>query len=370
MDEKIFELAKELRHELHSHPELSNEESWTKGRLMEFLRKNTNLEIVDRGLWFYAIYRAGEGKKNIAFRADFDAIPVADEIDAPYKSQVPGVGHKCGHDGHAASLAAFAADVDQNGADNNVFFVFQHAEEIGDGAKYAAEVIDEWNIDEIYAFHNGSGMKAGAVNLRNDTICCASKGMEITFTGAPAHAGQPQKGKNPAFAISTIVNAIPGLIDPAEHEGLILCTVIQINVGERAFGCSASKGQLLLTIRAQKEAEMDELQAALERMTKEQCEKYGLEYSFAFYDAFPETANNPECADKVRTACAKLGVPVVEMEEPMRGSEDFGYYLKRTKGALFWLGNGEDYPPLHTVKYDFIDDEIKTIGAIFRELTK
>lgn len=370
MDERNFKLAEELRHELHSHPEMSNEENWTKKHLIDFLKEHTKLEVVDRGLWFYAVYRAGEGRKNIAFRADFDAIPVEDEIEAPYRSSIPGMGHKCGHDGHAAALAGFALEVDQKGADNNIYFLFQHAEEIGDGARYCDAMIDECGIQEIYAFHSNSGVALGTVGLRNDTICCASKGMEISFTGAPAHASQPETGINPAFAIATIVNAIPGLIDPGTHKGLILCTVIQIDVGERAFGCSASKGRLLLTIRAQYEAEMDALQADLERLTKEQSEKYGLGFSFAFYDEFPETANTPEAADKVRAVCKELNLPVEEMTEPTRGSEDFGYYTKKTSGAFFWLGNGEDYPPLHTAGFDFIDDHIKTVAEIFTRLAR
>ncbi|HQC35948.1 MAG TPA: amidohydrolase, partial [Bacillota bacterium] len=38
MDPKIYELAVQLRHELHQHPELSGEEFWTKARLIRFLK--------------------------------------------------------------------------------------------------------------------------------------------------------------------------------------------------------------------------------------------------------------------------------------------------------------------------------------------
>src|SRR6476660_3691226 len=113
MDKKNLELAKQLRHELHQHPELSNHEAWTKQHLIDFLKKHTKLEIVDRGLWFYAIYRTGEDKKNIAYRADFDALPIEETIDIPYASEFPGISHKCGHDGHSASLAGFALEIDQ-----------------------------------------------------------------------------------------------------------------------------------------------------------------------------------------------------------------------------------------------------------------
>ncbi|MBR7147779.1 MAG: amidohydrolase, partial [Firmicutes bacterium] len=64
INEKNFELAKKLRHELHAHPELSMEEKWTKQHLMDFLKANTTKwEIVDRGDWFYAAYKAENPKK-------------------------------------------------------------------------------------------------------------------------------------------------------------------------------------------------------------------------------------------------------------------------------------------------------------------
>lgn len=63
MESRNLELVKNLRHQLHKHPEISNKEIWTKNHLISFLKDNTRLEIVDKGLWFYAIYRAGEGKK-------------------------------------------------------------------------------------------------------------------------------------------------------------------------------------------------------------------------------------------------------------------------------------------------------------------
>ena len=128
MEIKNLELIKQLRHELHQHPELSNQEAWTKQYLMDFLKAHTNLEIVDKGLWFYGIYRAGKSKRNIAFRADFDAVPIEETINISYGSKNPGISHKCGHDGHAACLAGFAMEIDQKGADKNIFFLFQHAE--------------------------------------------------------------------------------------------------------------------------------------------------------------------------------------------------------------------------------------------------
>ncbi|QUG42911.1 amidohydrolase [Psychrobacillus sp. INOP01] len=370
MESKNLELAIQLRHELHQHPELSNYEKWTKQYLITFLKNHTKLEVVDKGKWFYAIYRAGEDKQNIAFRADFDALPMAEVINIPHASQFPGVSHKCGHDGHSASLAGFALEIDQKGADKNIFFLFQHAEETGDGAIQCATFIKENNINEIFAYHNLSGMAFNTVNVIDGTAQCASKGMTIHMEGSPAHASQPENGVNPSFAIAKIIEAIPGFVSPEENEGIILCTVIQVNIGERAFGMSASKGELLLTIRALYEEELNRLQKNLEDLAIAQAEKFGIKVSFSYNDEFPETVNHKESSDKIRRVCDAKGLQLVELSEAFRPSEDFGHYLKLTKGAMCYIGNGEDYPHVHTHQYDFRDDIIETAVELFKGLAK
>jgi len=370
MDPKHLELAIALRRELHRHPEVSCEEQWTKQRLMDFLREHTDLEIVDRGAWFYAAYRAGEGRRNIAFRADFDAIPMPEGIDLPHGSEVPGVAHKCGHDGHAASLAAFALEVDKLGADPNVFFLFQHAEETADGAIRCVDLIRDERIDEIFAYHNMSGIAHQAVGVIDGTSHCASKGMIIHMEGRPTHASQPELGANPAFAIARIIEAIPELIAPGRHKGMVLCTVIQVDVGERAFGISAHRGDLLLTIRALYESEMDGLQRDLEELARRLAAEQGLRVSFSYQDVFPETVNHKASSDMVRQVCRAQGRQLVELTEARRGSEDYGYYLKETPGAMFFIGNGEDYPAVHTSGYDFRDELIEVAVDLFMGLVR
>lgn len=368
MKQQQYELAVALRHRLHAHPELSGQESWTKGHLMAFLNRHTKLELVDRGAWFYGVYRASEPRGSIAFRADFDALPMEEQTDLPYRSQTPGVAHKCGHDGHSATLAALALEVDDLGADKNVYFIFQHAEEIGGGGAACAQLLEEEGIDEVYAFHSMSGYPRGAVCLRDGTMNCASRGMIIQLEGAPAHASTPELGRNPALAVAHLVDAIPTLTRPEEHRGVVLCTVIQIAVGEPAFGMSAHKGRLLLTLRAQYEAELEALQRALEERVAQEAARHDLWCTLEYQDVFPETANHPAGVERVRCAAAGLGLPVVEMGEPMRASEDFGYYLKKAPGAIFLLGNGEAYPPIHSVDFDFPDEHISTACALFRAL--
>jgi amidohydrolase len=271
MEKKNLDLVTNLRHELHTHPELSYEEVWTRQRLINFLKEHTNnLEIVDEGKkYFYAIYRAGKGKRNIAFRADFDALPIPETIDIPWASTIPGVAHKCGHDGHSSSLAGFALEVDQKGASQNVFFLFQHAEETAQGAIEAQEFLQKENIDEIYGYHNMPGIPLKTVSITDGTIHFASRGLSIDMIGFPSHASEPEKGVNPSYAIAKIVNTIPHFTSPEQNEGLVLCTIIQIDAGSENYGISAHSGSLKMTIRAEKEVELDKLQKNIENLAKE-----------------------------------------------------------------------------------------------------
>ncbi len=371
MKRDIMEKAKELRHELHRHPELSGEENETKKKLMDFIRANSTLQITDRGKWFYVEYhpeQPAEEKGSIAFRADMDAIRVVEDDSLPYASENTGVAHKCGHDGHSAALAAFALTLSEQDADRDVYLIFQHAEETGEGGEPCAALIEEKQIGEIYGLHNFPGYEEGVLLLKEGTVNCASKGMEIIFTGTSAHASQPEKGKNPAFAVSDTVLALKEIADPACYEGLILATVVQIDVGERAFGVSAHKGKLLLTIRGQIEEEMDKLQDWIEAFAKEQAHRYGLEISFNYYDAFPETFNHKESIDKIRRIAEEKGWKTLDMEAPIRSSEDFGHYLKKAPGALIWMGAGFDCTPLHSEDFDYNDRLIERSVDFFCSL--
>lgn len=388
MNSDILDKAVRLRHQLHTHPELSGEEKETKAALMAYLRENTGLEVEDRGLWFYAVYTPdrnipagadgpvpGRGASSpargpIAFRADFDAIKVLEETPLPYASVNRGTAHKCGHDGHSAALAAFAEDVDRQGADRQIYFIFQHGEETGIGGRPCAELIEEKGIEEVYGVHNFPGAPFGSLGIRTGTINCASKGMEIIFTGASAHASQPEMGRNPAKAVSRTVLELDHIADPFRYSGLILATVVQIDVGERAFGVAAHRGSLLLTIRGQKEEELDAMQKEIESFAAARAEEDGLGVQFRFYDEFPETANHRESVEKLKRIAEQQGWPVNEMADPIRSSEDFGYYLKKAPGALIWLGAGEDWPPIHSEEFDYNDRLIARTAELFWALVR
>ncbi|MBR5537019.1 MAG: amidohydrolase [Clostridia bacterium] len=370
MNEKNHSMICELRHRLHRHPELSLEERWTQEHLMAFLKAHTHLDVVPRGKWFYAKYTSGSSLPGVLFRAELDALPVEDMITADYASEITGHGHKCGHDGHMASLCGLALELEEKGADRDVYLVFQHGEEIGAGGAECAKLITEEGIGFAYGWHNRPGMPKGMIQTMDSTMYYASKGMILHFDGLPSHASMPEKGRCPAFAISKIVSAIPDLVAPEHWDGEVFCTVIQVDVGEPAFGTQASRGELLLTIRGQYEREMDQLQAKLEEMAATLAEKDGLTWNVRYCDEFPESANSPVAAQRIRDGAKRLGFAYREAPHPYRGSDDFGYYPKLAEGAMFEVGAGEECAALHTYGYDFPDDILPVAVDVMWELTR
>ena len=383
MDRENLEKIKRLRHELHAHPELSMKERETKRRLMEFLRENTKLFIEDRGHYFYA-YANGKNEKlePIAFRADMDALPMEEKAGLPYGSKNPGVCHKCGHDGHCAALCGLALEADRLGTDRPVYFIFQHGEEIGGGGEECAGLIREKGIRWVFAFHNMSGYPEGQVLVKSGVTQCTSKGLTIYMEGTPAHASQPEDGKNPAAALAKLALAIEAMAGAQRGEenagqgenssfgGFVLATIVELSAGGRNFGIAASKGSVSVTLRADYERDLNRLEERIRETAQGLAKRYGLALSFEEQDFFPETVNDPEAVSLVRRAAASLKIPVRELSQPFRASEDFGYYLKQCPGAIFYIGNGEDHPQLHTAEYDFNDGILERAVDLFFALLR
>ena len=347
-----------LRHELHQYPELSGHESATKRRMMSFIENNTRLAVVDCGKWFYAS-RYVEGTKAVAFRADMDALPMDEALAIPHASQNPGISHKCGHDGHSAALCGLALELDALPVKRSVYLIFQHSEETGQGARECSGLLRERSISEIYAFHNWSGFPENSIVVREGVCQYASAGVTLTFTGKTSHASEPEKGLNPAYAIADLVQEIHGM------KGSALCTIVNISVGGKNFGISPGEGSISLTVRAERESEMRKSYNAIITRADELAAGHSLSLTKSSSDYFTDTSSDSHCVGKVRAAAKSLGLQVVDMAEPIRASEDFGIYTKLVHGAIFYIGNGENYPAIHTGDYDFNDNILGTAVDVF-----
>lgn len=399
MNKENLEKITELRHILHSEAELSGREKNTKEILMKFMKDHTDFEVIDRGSWFYcrkdpvqvpsaasaalgtalgtdsvkgADPRALSGQKflpPIAFRADMDALPIDETLPLPYASRTPHVSHKCGHDGHSCALAGLGLKLTGKDLKRPVILIFQHAEETGKGGEVCSKLIPELGISEIYAFHNLGGYPEGSIVVRDGLSQPASKGLTVHFHGKASHASDPGQGHNPSDAVCDLEIFIRGLLQKP-HCGMVLCTIVQIDVGKKDFGVSAGEGEISMTLRAENEEEMDRMEAAIREQAEKMARRDGLTCVYEVSDPFPETRNHKENLEKVASCAGALGFPVIHMKKLWRASEDFGWYLKKCPGAIFYVGNGEDYPPLHTCGYDFNDRILERAVDLFTALAQ
>lgn len=335
---------------------------------------------------------------------DYPEGPVeSDDSLSTWTSENPGVSHKCGHDGHCAALCGLAMELDQmRDCSRTVYLIFQPAEETGAGGERCAELIREKGISEVYAFHNLSGYPEGEIVYRRGLTQPASEGLEIRFTGRQSHASAPEDGRNPAEAVAAVVLYAGGLLgenptrlkneNPTELQNtdqtgselqltsengnntqavfMKLCTITGVQVGTGDFGISPGEGVVRMTLRAEIEEEMLEMEEKLLQFAGEQADRCGLQISHQIFDYFPETRNSDAGLDRVLAAAEELQLQTSEMPELWRASEDFGWYLKKCPGAVFYVGSGADWPALHTKEYDFNDRILETAVDLFLELAK
>lgn len=342
-----------LRHALHGIPERSNQERQTMQLLIRFLQEHTTLEIHPKNGWVYAMHREPDAEQTIGVRADMDAI----------ESSQGTLFHGCGHDGHSTILAGLGLALEGAVCGKNVCLVFQPGEETGTGgARVCEELLQEQQLDRILGYHNIPGVPLGTVLLRPGTFACASLGLSIEIAGQQSHAAYPEQGKNPAYFISELVLQLPKLIEQIIHnqpDRLLMATVVQVKVGERNFGISAGTGTLALTLRGQRQQDLEQLEQSILEQVQKGCAFEGMECSWTRQDVFPDTVNRTDVLEQVTACLQRAEIPTQQLPEPMRWSEDFGWYLHRIPGVYLGFGAGETCCGLHTDGYEFPDQLVE-----------
>ncbi|MGW8314265.1 MAG: amidohydrolase [Bacteroidales bacterium] len=354
-----------LRHLLHSHPELSNQEAETSATIERFmapLKPDRVIRVGSHGRIF-VFEGTGSGSTTL-FRAELDALPIKENSGKDYASRNPGISHACGHDGHMSMLAGLAVRIaSSRPVRGKVGLLFQPAEEVEQGAR---EVVNdprfsEIEPDAIFALHNIPGVPLHHLVIRPGSFASASKGMVIRLQGRSSHAGEPEKGINPAVAMSDIVLKVNKLNrEQGLFEATAFATVIHLRLGEVAHGTSPGEGEVRLTLRSFEDRDMEILTSRVEKLVREIAQKEQLQFSFSTTEVFPATVNDPACISMMEKAARQQKIPMTMLDDPFRWSEDFGYYTERFPGGYAGLGSGETQPPLHHPGFDFPDDLLDT----------
>jgi amidohydrolase len=363
-----------LRHQLHSHPELSGKEANTAHLIKSFLELYYPDSIVTDlgGSGLAAMYFGKKAGPRVLIRCELDALPIAETIHLPYRSQNAEASHKCGHDGHMSIVGGVAAHLhNQAPQRGSVVLLFQPSEETGEGAAWVIQdpKYAEIQPDYVFALHNLPGYPLGDIILSDGLFASASTGLAIELTGATSHAAEPEKGRSPALAVAQLIEAISSV--PQFYTALdktAQATIIHAEVGEVAFGTSPGQGKVMATLRSHSQEMMDILVEKSTELAKGIAATYGLEITTKLMQPFPVTTNYPEATAIVRKAAHELGMTIHDLEVPFAWSEDFGHFTAKHKGALFGLGSGEKQPALHHPDYDFPDALIERGVGIFLKI--
>ena len=360
----------ELRHNLHMFPEVSGEEVRTAEAVVEFLEQS-NPDRVISGLGGHGVAAIFEGNgpgPTVLIRSELDALPIEEISNRPYRSTIPGVGHQCGHDGHASILAGVALMVGKyRPREGRVVLLWQPAEETGEGA--AAVIADprfsEITPDFAFALHNMPGMPLGHVGLSVGPVNCASRGMLIRLQGHTAHSSMPETGVSPSFALAQLIPTLSDLsAGDSTQNSFRLVTATHAQLGTPAFGIAPGHAELWVTLRTLRSDEMASLVDEAEKLVESVSSKEALEFDVSYHEIFDHCENNSSAVEILRNAMDTEGIRHGEVS-PMRASEDFGRFAKVAQSAMFLLGAGESAPQLHTSDYDFPDELIEPSVRIF-----
>ncbi len=228
--EKIFNHLVEIRKDFHQNPELAGDESRTSKIIVDYLT-NLGLEVKTgiAGNGVIGILRGEKEGKNIAWRADMDAIPNDFPDEVPFKSKIKGIQHGCGHDVHMAIGLGIAEVLSKNKESINgtVYFIFQPEEETFVGAKNIAEsnLYSELKIDEIYALHV-TALPVGQIMVRPNELYAYQKIIQFKFNNELSKEDAEElcnqfknetlrrKDKTSPWQISKAFDAKLGLINP------------------------------------------------------------------------------------------------------------------------------------------------------------
>ena len=373
LTDKYRQAMQQWRHDIHRHPELAFEERRTADKVADLLQEfglEVHREVGRTGI--VGLLRRGDSTRSIGLRADMDALLIQERNQFDYRSVHDGRMHACGHDGHTAMLLGAARYLAAEGDfDGTAVFIFQPAEEHGEGARAMIEdgLFERFPVDAVYAIHNFPSLETGRFAVRAGSIMAAEDNFEIVIQGVGHHAAMPHLGRDALVVGAQIVTAMQSLlsrrVNPMENAVVSFTEFLTDGTVNVVPGRVVLKGDTRsLTVEVQ-----DLIEENMRRIAGGICDAHGVECEFDYRRNFVPTINTPaEAAIAARVAASVVGEDrVVGDASAVMTSEDFGYMLQARPGAYLLLGNGADGVggcSLHNPNYDF-NDEILAIGADF-----
>ncbi len=352
-----------LRRDLHQHPELSLQESRTSQLMKEQLAQlGANIKTDPSGFGFIADFAGKEEGPVIALRADMDALPIEEETDVPFASQIKGVMHACGHDAHTAMLAGAANIIAAASFKGTIRFIFQAAEEINAGAKslIAAGALN--GVKEIYGLHNLPTLASGRVGTRHGSLMGSVDRIEIKLEGKGGHGAIPDQSIDPVTAASAIVMGLQTIVSrelSPFQPAVVTIGSIQAGIAGNVIPHYAEMTGTVRTFDLEVQKGMKD---RILRIVEQLAAGYRCKVSLNYIEQTPVLVNHTEQVKFVEQICDKVIGSDNRIEAaPTLAGEDFSVYLQHVPGCFFWLGSGpqenaEHAFGLHHPKFDLNED--------------
>lgn len=360
------------RRDLHQHPELGFEVRRTAGIVAQTLGRlgyEVRTGVGQTGV--VALLHGGRPGPTVMLRADMDALPIQEINDAPYASQVAGMMHACGHDGHVAIGLGTAKLLAEHAAElpGRVLFVFQPAEEGQGGA--AAMIADGALADPVpdaaFGLHLWNTMPMGRVVAQAGPLMAAADILRITVRGRGGHGALPHETVDAVAVTGQVLSALQTIVsrnvDPQETAVLTIGMV----QGGTAFNIIAETVEMQGTIRTfspiVRETVLTRLRVLLDGVTA----GLGATYELEVQEMTSAVFNDPAMTEIARAAALQVvGSTAVAWHPPLMVSEDFSEFAKRVPACFMLIGSGNAElglnAPHHNPHFDF-DERVLPVGV-------
>jgi amidohydrolase len=349
-----------LYRDLHSHPELSNQEHRTAAKAAEQLEwAGCDVTTGLGGTGVVGVLRNGEGP-TVMLRADMDALPVKEATGLPYASTVTAPGpdghdvpvmHACGHDMHvtwlsgATKLLARATDAWHG----TLISLFQPAEELGTGAQAMIDdkLFERFPKPDVILGQHVMPPAAGQITYRPGVTQSEEDNIEVRLFGRGGHGAWPESTVDPVVMAASTVMRLQTIVsrEVAAFEPVVV-TIGALEAGTKG-NVIPDDACLKINVRTFDTAARTRVLAAIERIVKSEAAAAGSPKppEFTYFDHFDLTVNDPKAATHVGAAFrAYFGADrVTSLTDPLPVSEDFGLFGQEWKvPSVFWYVGGTD----------------------------
>jgi amidohydrolase len=336
-----------LRRDFHRHPEIAFQETRTAGIIAERLAA---LGLAVRsGVGRTGVTALLEGARpgpTVLARADIDALPLQEERDSPYRSLVDGAMHACAHDGHAAVLLGVARLLAERRADLNgrVLFVFQPAEEIGQGARAMLDdgALAGLEVARSIGLHLTSSLPTGRIAIHPGPYMAGADIFRFVIRGRGGHAAKPHETIDPVLVAAHVVTGLQALVarerDPVDPAVLSVTSVH----GGTAYNIIPEAVELKGTLRTFNEAVREQLRDRAIELVAATAATFRAGSSHDWTHGTPPVINDPDLTARLRPVLASVvGEGGVVARAPLMSGDDMALWLQAAPGCYFHVGAGD-----------------------------